>query len=116
MAASPSASASRPRVEEVHLDAVEVVLGLGIHEAEYGVRVGGGPDVGNSPVVPRDGDVPGPLLPSRDVRISRGAGNAEQHGKEDELLHGAATSELESAQSGSEPWKLRRVHAGVEDG
>ena len=46
-------------IEIVGLDAVEVVLGLGVDHAEDGVGVGLAGDVGDAPVVADDGDVGG---------------------------------------------------------
>jgi hypothetical protein len=44
-------------VDVVELDAVEVVLGLGVEEAEDGVGIGLSVDVGDAPRVANDGDV-----------------------------------------------------------
>ena len=54
------------RVDEVGLDAVEVVLGLGVHQPEDGVGVGLGRDVRDAPVVADDGHALGAGLPGGD--------------------------------------------------
>jgi hypothetical protein len=54
-------------VNVVKLDAVEIVLGLRVEQAEDGVGVGFSEDVGNAPGVADDGDVAGVLLPAGEV-------------------------------------------------
>ena len=58
------------RVDVVGLDAIEVVLGLGVDHAEDGVGVGLAVDVRDAPVVADDGDVARLSLPARDLRVS----------------------------------------------
>ena len=68
-------------IDEVGLDAIEIVLGLGVHEAEDHVTIGPGVDVGNAPVVANDCHLSGMPFPARHIRIgSRGdrAGRDEQ--------------------------------------
>ena len=57
------------RVEEIHLDPVEVVFGLSVDHAEHGVRVGLAVDVWDAPVVSDDRDALGLLLPGGHCRV-----------------------------------------------
>ena len=80
------------RVDEVHLDAIEVVLRLCVDEPEDGVSVGLSVDVRDAPVVASDGDVLRLLLPARGVRVGDGARRAacRQDGNSEEkndLVH-----------------------------
>src|SRR5215471_8287822 len=81
-------------VEVVGLDAVEVILGLGVNHAEYGVSVGLARDVGDAPVVANDGGGAGVLFLARGVGVLRGVedeGRAGERGDEDEgVLHGGS--------------------------
>ena len=56
------------RVDVVGLDAIEVVLGLGVLHAEDCVGVGLAVDVRDAPVVADDGDVGRLSFPARDLR------------------------------------------------
>ncbi len=85
-------------VEEVRLDPVEVVLGLGVHEPEDGVGVRIGVDVGDAPVVADDGDPLGLFLPRGRLGVrglGRGArdpcGHEEEHGLSHEGRSGNGT-------------------------
>jgi hypothetical protein len=74
-------------VEVVHLDPVEVVLRLRVDHAEHGVGVGSPPNVGDPPLVARDGDVVGAGLPAGLVQAG-GSARGEREGENDgELLH-----------------------------
>src|SRR5438552_16856890 len=59
------------RVDEIRLDTVEVVFRLGVDDAEDGVGVGPAADVGDAPVVARDGDVLRLLFPGGHFRRGR---------------------------------------------
>ena len=59
------------RVDEVGLDAVEVVFGLRIHQPEHDVGVGLAVDVRHAPVVADDRDAFGARLPRRHLRAVR---------------------------------------------
>ena len=75
------------RGQVVRLDAVEVVLGLRVDDAEYGVRVGAAVHVGNAPVVAGDRHGLRPLLPACKVGLraaGRGSTGGERHRDEDE--------------------------------
>src|ERR1019366_2008238 len=75
------------------LDAIEVVLGLGVDHAEYRIGVGLAVDMRDAPVVPDDGDVRRPQLPSSGFggAGARGNGQGKHGGKEEgELRHGWA--------------------------
>jgi hypothetical protein len=100
------------RVDEVGLDAVEVVFGLGVHQPEDGVGVGLRVDVRDAPVVAGDGDAFGPGAPrlhlrrfGRGGRRGRGAGGEDgQGGGGDEALH----AELQAAvMPGRDGWPAR---------
>ncbi len=52
------------RVDVVRLDAIEIVLGLGVLHAEDRVGVGFSVDVRDAPIVADDGDIPRPVSPS----------------------------------------------------
>ena len=69
------------RVDEVRLDTIEVVLGLGVHEPEDGVGVGLPVDVGDAEVITRDGDVLGLGFPTLGVGVG---GSARARGEDDE--------------------------------
>ena len=104
-------------VEEVHLDAVEVVLGLGIHEAEDGVGVRRSADMRDSPVITDDGDVLSPSLPGCNFSIRNLLRCASSDGKkegEEELLHWWIAFRGESTIRATTVRKLRRGMAGVE--
>ena len=51
--------------EKVSLDAGEVVLGLGVHHAKHRVRIRGGFDVGNAPLISGDRHLLGSSCPAR---------------------------------------------------
>ena len=81
------------RVDVVRLDAIEVVLGLRVHEPEDGVSVGLPVDVRDAPVVASDRDVLRLLLPSGLVGIRGALGGGAREAcagdeEEDELVHG----------------------------
>ncbi len=78
------------RVQVVRLDAIEVVLGLRVHDPEHGVRIGPPRDVRDAPVVANDGDALRLLLPGGGIRVccrvrrGRGGGQGEE---EQKLFH-----------------------------
>ncbi len=84
------------RVDEIGLDAVEVVFRLRVHQAEHHVGVGLGVDVRHAPVVADDRDALSARLPRRQLRTvgrgrRRGLGRTrrQRDGKnDDEFLHG----------------------------
>ena len=53
------------RVEEVHLDAMEVVLRLRVYHAEHRIRVGRAVNVGDAPIISLDRDPIGLGFPQR---------------------------------------------------
>src|SRR2546429_692959 len=65
------------RVQVVRLDAVEVVLGLGVLHPEHRVGVSLPIDVRDAPIVADDGDVARLALPAGDVRALAEPGEAE---------------------------------------
>ena len=78
------------RVDVVGLDAVEVVLGLGVGHAEHRVGVGFAMDVGDPPGVARDADLGGLLLQAAHlVGIGRRGGDeaADEQGQ-GQIAHG----------------------------
>jgi hypothetical protein len=56
------------RIDEVGLDAIEVVFGLRVHEAKHHVRIGLAVDMRDAPVVANNRDALGALLPGGDFR------------------------------------------------
>ncbi len=80
-------------IQKVHLDAIEVILGLCVDHAEDGVGVGRAMDVGNALVVSNDRNVGGSGLQARKFRIDGGAASAQDQQQagcqrgEEELLH-----------------------------
>ena len=71
---------SSHRVEVVHLDPIEVVLGLRIDHPEHRVGVGGARDVRDPPVVAGDRHCGGARLPPGDLvaRRARGCATGEE--------------------------------------
>ena len=75
------------RGQVVRLDAVEVVLGLRVDDAEYGIGVGAAVHVGDAPVVAGDRHGLRLLLPACKVGLraaGRGRTGGERHHDEDE--------------------------------
>ena len=80
------------RVDEVGLDAVEVVFRLRVHDAEHGIRVGLAVHVRNAPVVTNDRDALRLLFQRGEILVGRGLAGArrrENGGGENEVLHDA---------------------------
>ena len=77
------------RIDEIRLDAVEIVLRLLVDQAEHSVRVRLPVDVGDSPVIAGDRDALRLLLPGRNVRRSLRARTRDERESENEneLLH-----------------------------
>ena len=67
----------------VGLDPVEVVLGLGIGHAEHSVGVGAAVDVGDAPVVARDGDPGGDPAEPGPIRCRGRRGGEQAEGGEE---------------------------------
>ena len=69
------------RVDEVGLDAVEVVFSLRVHQPEHDIGVGLGVDVGHAPVVADDGDAIGALLPGGNFRADGRGGRLRRRAR-----------------------------------
>ena len=78
------------RIDEVRLDAIEIVLRLRVHQPEHRIGVGLAVNVGDAPGVARDRDVPRLALPPNEIwirRLSRRGGDDGRGKNEREILH-----------------------------
>ncbi len=94
--------------EEVALDAGEVVLGLGVEQAEDRVGVRRRRHVRDAPVVPDDGHAARPRLPALDLRRIRGRGGGGGRGRGSGVRLGAAGGEEEDEEREQEPARRAR--------